>query len=267
MTAVEATLWTIGSVVAFVSVGSAVQALWPSVIRDRGATALLQVLVYGALLWLLRFVYFPTARAVDVLGLRSGRWVYYPIAALLGLAIQFPAGGLYDAILARWPAPAMASDFAEAFNTLPRWKQVTAGIGLLVTTPLVEEAFFRGVLFGTLRRRHGWPGVLIMTAVLFSLIHLQPQAYLPIAMVGAALAFLRVSSGSMWPSVVGHMAFNGATFYAIASGASETAQASDPVPVTEVVVGTVVTAGLLALADWFRVQDQPEMPTISEERS
>jgi uncharacterized protein len=267
MSAVEATLWTIGSVVALVWVHSTLTGKWPWLTRDRGAAAGMQAVVYLALLWLVRFVYFPVTRPGVVLGTRPARWVYYPLAVLLGVAIQFPATGLYEAILARWPAPAMASDFAEAFATLPTWRKVTAGIGLLVTTPLVEEAFFRGALFGTLRRRNGPVSVVIMTSVLFALIHMQPQGYLPIAMVGGALAFLRIASGSMWPGVVGHMAFNGVTFYAIAGGAAESAEASAPTPVLDVVIGTVVTAGLLALADFFRSRERRPGEAVPEEPS
>lgn len=264
MTAVEATLWAIGSVVALVAVATAIHERWPSLKQDRGANALIQAVVYAALLWLVRFVYFPATRPGIVLGTRPGRWVYYPIAAALGVAIQFPASGLYEAILQRWPAPALAEDFAGTFADLPLWKKATAGLGLLVLTPLVEEAFFRGAIFGTLRRRHGALSVGLMTSVLFALIHFQPQGYLPIAMVGATLAFLRAASGSMWPGFVCHMAFNGVTFYAIAGGLTE-AQADEPTPVLQVIVGTVITGGLLALVDWFRAKDRTAEPVPPEE--
>lgn len=267
MTAVEATLWAIGSIVALGMAWAAVQRVSPGLLRDRGAGALVQALVYVALLALVRFVYFPATRAGVVLGARPGRWVFYPIALLLGLAIQFPASGLYEAIIARFPATPPSEEFAEAFSTLPMWKKMTAAAGLVVTTPLVEEAFFRGALFGTLRRHHGAVTVVIMTSMLFALIHIQPQLFLPIGMVGAAIAFLRVASGSIWPGVLCHMAFNGLTFWAIAAGASESSPASEPTPVLEVVIGTVVTAGLLALTDHLRPRDADADRGPSEEQS
>lgn len=268
MNAVEATLWTIGSMVGLSVAFNVVHKLWPSLDRDRGAGALAQALVYVALLGLIRFVYFPATPAGKVLGARAGRWYYYPIALALGVAIQFPASGLYDAILARYPAELPTTDLAEVFATLPVWKKAMTAAGLLVATPLVEELFFRGALFGALRRRQGAASVVLMTAMLFALIHVQPQMFLPIGIVGAALAFLRVASGSLWPGFLCHAAFNGVTLYAIATDpGSQSAQASEPMPVSYVLIGTVVTASLLALTDHLRARDRRAGDLTTEEPS
>jgi uncharacterized protein len=265
MNAVEATLWTIGSVVAFSVALQLVQRAFPALRGDRGTNGLVQLLVYTGLIFLLRFFYFPATSARTVLGLRGAKWVYYPIALFLGAAIQFPASAIYEAILARWPDAMPATELAEVFSSLPLWRKVTAGIGLIVTTPLVEEAFFRGALFGTLWRRMSHVSVVIITAVLFALIHGQPQLFLPIGMVGAALAYLRLASGSMWPGVILHMAFNGEMFYAIATGATESPAANEPTPVLWVLGGTVVTAGCLALAVHFRQRDEQAAAPTSED--
>jgi membrane protease YdiL (CAAX protease family) len=267
MTAIDATMWTVLSVLLLGAAFAAVNMVRPALIRDRGALALIQLTVYAALLVLMRRLHFPHTDARVVFGTRPGRWVHYPIAALLGVAIQVPTGALYEAILARWPTDSLSSSLAEAFTTLPMWRKVTAGVGLLLTTPLIEETFFRGALFGTLRRQHGAAAVVVVTTVLFALIHLQPQALVPIAMVGAALAFLRVASGSMWPGVVLHTTYNAVTFWAIASGAAERPDADEPWPPWLVLAGTVVTAGLLALADYFRAKDKQAAPAAPEEQS
>ncbi len=266
MTAIEATLWTILSVLALGVAFAAVSAIHPALVRDRGILALVQLAVYAAMLVLMRRLHFAATPLAEIFATRPGRWVFYPIAALLGVAIQVPTNALYEAILARWPTEGLSSDLAEAFTTLPLWRKVTAGAGLLLTTPLIEEAFFRGALFGALRRQHGAAAVVIVTTVLFAIIHIQPQALVPIGMVGAALAFLRAASGSIWPCLLLHTTYNAVTFYAIASGAADSPDANEPWPAWLVLSGTVVTAGLLALTDWFRAKDK-EAAAASKERS
>lgn len=267
MTIVEATLWAIGSVVALDLLRQAVDRFQPSLRRDIAAFSLCQLIAYLALLLVIQTVYFPKTRLSVIFGARPGSWVFYPIAALLGIAIHFPADGLYEVILARWPAPTPAEEVQRALSELPLWRQVATGIGLVVTTPLIEEALFRGAIFGTLRRNHGAIVVVICTAMLFALIHVQPQVFLPIGLVGAALAFLRLASGSMWPGVILHMTFNGLTFYLLLQERGDSADAADFIPKWMVVTGTIASGGLLALTDFLRTRKKQASPRIEEEPS
>lgn len=260
MTIVEATLWAIGSVVALGTLLQGAQKLLPDLERDVAAFSLCQLLSYLALLVALQIVYFPRTKLSVVFGLQRGRWIFYPIALLLGVAIHPPADGLYEAILARWPDDTGSSaDLLRAFSDMALWRKVAAGVGLVVTTPLIEETFFRGALFGTLRRTHRAVPVIIATALLFALVHIEPQKLLPIGIVGASLALLRAASGSLWPGFVMHATFNGVTFYALTQ--TRAAEADEPMPRAWVIGGAVVSAGLLALVDHLRDRkvDAPEL--------
>ncbi|MGH6953236.1 MAG: lysostaphin resistance A-like protein [Alphaproteobacteria bacterium] len=102
----------------------------------------------------------------------------------------------------------------------PRAALLFALIALIV--PVAEEAFFRGVLYGWLRRHwRALPSALV-SAALFSLAHLMVEAMLPMLVLGLALAWIYERSGSLWPAVAAHMAQNGATlvvvFAALSSG-------------------------------------------------
>lgn len=265
MSFIEATLWTIGSVVLVVSCWQIVVRAAPAWKDDAGVSALCQMAAYTVLLLLLRTFYFPKTKVSLVFGTRAGSWVFYPIAIVLGAAILFPSSAIYEAALARWPDKAQGSQILANFHDLPRWRQVTAAVGLVGTTPLIEECLFRGALFGTLRRHHPVALVVLSTASLFALVHVQPQLYLPIGMVGAAIAFLRVASGSIWPGVLMHMTFNGLSFYAqvTSPGSSE-----EPTPTWQVLGGAVVTAGLLALVQHLRSKrgdPEPDLRRPEEE--
>lgn len=260
MTAVEAALWGIAAYLGLGVAAMLAVSLWPGMAGDHGAGALLQLLVYGVLIWLIRQIYFPSTPPREVLGTRPGRWYFYPIAALLGFPLQLAASGLYEAILARYPAPPQTAEYTQKFATLPLQSKVMAAVGLLLITPFIEEALFRGALFGTLRRRAGNAGAVMMTSALFALIHQQPQVYLPIGLVGAAIASLRLASGSMWPGVACHMVFNGFTFYSIATDAAHAPDANDPIPLSWVAGGVAATAVLLALTYLLRAREPGAAP-------
>lgn len=82
-----------------------------------------------------------------------------------------------------------------------------------VGAPLVEETFFRGALFGALRRRFGrWPGILLSSAF-FAILHPQlPLGFLPIAAIGAGFALLADWRQSLVPGMIAHGINNGLIF-------------------------------------------------------
>lgn len=78
--------------------------------------------------------------------------------------------------------------------------------GLLV--PLVEELAFRGLLQGWLRERIGAPGAMALSSIIFALMHGIPALIPALLLVGGILAWLYESSGSLWPAIAMHAAFN-----------------------------------------------------------
>jgi len=82
-------------------------------------------------------------------------------------------------------------------------------IAASVVAPIVEETFFRGVLYTTFRGRMGvWPAVML-SSVVFAVIHPLPGGFLPIFALACALALMRERTGSLIPSMVCHGVYNG----------------------------------------------------------
>ncbi len=79
-------------------------------------------------------------------------------------------------------------------------------IGILA--PLCEEFVFRGLIFHGYRRTQAgiWP--VIMSALLFGLMHLNLNQAAYAFVIGIALALLVDATGSIWSSVIFHMVFN-----------------------------------------------------------
>lgn len=89
---------------------------------------------------------------------------------------------------------------------------VAVTILVAVVAPLVEETFFRGFLFGALRRAIGWLPAALASGVLFGLVHAggTPLIFLvPLAVLGFVLCVLYRRTGSIVPGMGVH-AFNNA---------------------------------------------------------
>lgn len=83
-----------------------------------------------------------------------------------------------------------------------------------VIAPIVEEWFFRGMLLPALARRFGTMAGVVVSSLLFMLVH-QPISYPGILAIGLILAWLRVATGRLAPAILAHMAFNAVTVIAL----------------------------------------------------
>jgi membrane protease YdiL (CAAX protease family) len=109
-------------------------------------------------------------------------------------------------------------------NLSVRIEYIVAFITLVVMAPLAEELMFRGYFLGRLQEKTGkWAAVLV-TAVLFGLMHvigvsegggvvLQWGAAVDTFAMGLIAGGLRVVSGSIWAGVLLHSIKNGIAFY------------------------------------------------------
>lgn len=125
-------------------------------------------------------------------------WVYF--AGLYAIGVE-PKGNLPD----------------DVFDTLPLI--VIVGVLSMAFAPLMEETFFRGFLFGGLRGRWGPFWAALGTGFLFALVHIDPLVYIPFTAVGMLFAWGYHYSGSLYPSIAAHLAFNALSFTLGVTGA------------------------------------------------
>jgi membrane protease YdiL (CAAX protease family) len=84
---------------------------------------------------------------------------------------------------------------------------IIAGVGL--AAPVCEEFFFRGVFLQGLRTPPWTPEkAIVVTAVVFSVFHLDPVGFLARVELGVLFGWLVVRTGSLWPSILAHAANN-----------------------------------------------------------
>lgn len=100
------------------------------------------------------------------------------------------------------------------FNLISeRYEYVLAFIMLVIVAPVAEEILFRGYLFGKLRKYAPvWVAILI-TSLLFAVVHFAWNVGFDVFALSIVLCLLRVISGSLWPSILLHMMKNGLAFY------------------------------------------------------
>ncbi|NNC11308.1 CPBP family intramembrane metalloprotease [Planctomonas sp. JC2975] len=178
-----------------------------------------------------------------------GVWPLTPAKRVIGLTVVGLLGSILVVVASVFLAAALGlvkldlvhfSAFRELLAAAAHGKAIPLPIGLLVLIQLVslpfasvfntlatvgEELGWRGWLLPSLRPLGTWPA-LILTGVVWGLWHApiillgydfaQPNLFGLLMMVGGCLflgilvGWLRLRSGSVWPSVFAHAGFNGA---------------------------------------------------------
>ncbi len=94
------------------------------------------------------------------------------------------------------------------FSARSIWVLLGLAFMALVMAPVIEETFFRGILFPALGAQLPFWQAALVSGILFSAIHGQLAALLPIAVLGVAFAFLMRRTQTLWASATAHAAFN-----------------------------------------------------------
>lgn len=148
------------------------------------------------------------------------RWLTGLVAFLAGGALYFAGSLIYSLIVNTHATDQLPSGFGAHRHT---WAAVMLAVYVCAVAPMAEEFFFRGFLFGVLRRldlRVGarqlgpWVAALIV-GVLFGLAHYdsaQPEFLIPLGFLGFLLCLMRWRTGSLYPGMVLHSINNSIAF-------------------------------------------------------
>ncbi|HUK66736.1 MAG TPA: type II CAAX endopeptidase family protein [Anaeromyxobacteraceae bacterium] len=140
------------------------------------------------------------------------RW---PSPAALGLALLAGVAGSLagDALMAletlllpaRWVSN---FDLSRLFETGSPISRVGLALGAVLLAPFCEEVAFRGFVLNSLRSRHPARIAILGSAVLFSIMHLDPVRFVALLGLGVLYGWLAWRSGSVWPSMLAHAVNN-----------------------------------------------------------
>lgn len=106
-------------------------------------------------------------------------------------------------------APQDIVEFLQTHTTLR--DRVMIIVFAVLVAPLTEELIFRGYLHGVIRKYGGpWCAILV-TAMLFSAIHVHLPVLAPLFLLGVALSLVYEFTGSLWAPLLMHATFNAIT--------------------------------------------------------
>jgi membrane protease YdiL (CAAX protease family) len=137
-------------------------------------------------------------------------------AAALAVVAYYGLTAIYASIFRLRGADKLPSDLGATHSTAAL---IAASVFVCVIAPVAEEFFFRGFIFGALRRlplqiagRDLGPWVAaVLTGILFGLAHTgsaASQYLVPLGFLGFVLCILRWRTGSLYPCIALHSANN-----------------------------------------------------------
>jgi membrane protease YdiL (CAAX protease family) len=121
----------------------------------------------------------------------------------------------------------------------------------------VEETFFRGYMQRRLLERwSAWVAILV-TTVLFALMHIMPHAVVNAFVIGLWLGVLAWRTGSVWPGVFCHAFINGS--WNVWQVGQSLHVFSDTLPVPVVVAGCALLLGCFLASIWILTWPRSEI--------
>jgi membrane protease YdiL (CAAX protease family) len=154
-------------------------------------------------------------------GLRVDHWRHDVATGVAALLMGFPvcwALLIASEAVHHWFRPGATPPTHPVLEALadpgfPTWAAVIGVAGPIITAPVAEELFFRGIVQSTLREilPKRWHA-LVVTAVVFGGAHYaQPQVVVPLTVLGFILGWVYEWRGSLLAPIVLHVLFNSRT--------------------------------------------------------
>jgi membrane protease YdiL (CAAX protease family) len=100
------------------------------------------------------------------------------------------------------PEPINKTDLGTGFFQI-----ITIAL-VCIIGPVTEEVFFRGFVLTGFIHHFGISRSVALSSAVFAVCHIDPGVFVPFFLTGMLLSWLYINTGSIWPSVVAHMAQN-----------------------------------------------------------
>lgn len=138
----------------------------------------------------------------------------------------------------------------SGISGMPAWMQA---VSTCLLAPLCEELLFRGAMLSAWQRR-GNGRALLLTSVLFALMHGSLSLLPAVLALGAILGYVALRTHSVWNSAILHMGYNGLTLILVTlserllpEAEMEEAALAEAVSIPGALVSLCLVAALIAL--------------------
>jgi sodium transport system permease protein len=157
----------------------------------------------------------------------------------------------------------LLKQFAELFKSLDALSIGSAIFLIAVLPGVCEELLCRGFLLSSFRPRFGNAGAIVLVAILFGLLHMNPYRLLPTMFLGLLLGMIVVYTGSIFPSMFAHAMSNSLSFLAEKHQDWITAHLWTKFAETEFLPWPLLIFGMLLLAAGIYWLSSARAPTTS----
>jgi sodium transport system permease protein len=150
-----------------------------------------------------------TSRPVQSLRIQGAFWQWLLAAPLLALAINPLMVRMLKIIFDSFP---QLTEQAKPLTERLLDKDASWGwhaLNYALVPAICEEIAFRGLILSGLVRRLGAGKGILVSALLFAFGHLNALQFVPTFILGLALGYITVRSGSLFPAILFHLVHNG----------------------------------------------------------
>ena len=155
---------------------------------------------------------FVKGGSLRTMGFTLRKWPAGVVHGVLGYAAIIPvcvaASALVVWALSRFGVQSEPNPILPALEASQTWFRWVIVFTIAVFGPFTEEVFFRGFLYPALKRRLSVAAAILLNAVIFALVHASLTDFLPILVLGAAMAFLFEKTRSLVSCTVFHVCHN-----------------------------------------------------------
>ena len=174
----------------------------------------LPVLAMFAIYWILRKENYP-----NLVGTFRMGWLKVMSDALIRLLRAWPAllaiSFISSQVLSGYPKQ-------ESVQKLAEMQSLTEVFNIacyaLVVAPVLEEFLFRGILFRAMKRSFGVGPALVISSILFGLVHQNVLSFVPLTFLGIILSLSYERTGDLRTCIFIHAFFNGFMVFSILVG-------------------------------------------------
>lgn len=156
--------------------------------------------------------YFGFVKNDKVVGVYESGFKKVADAKVIGFVITLGLGcyfftALFSEFIA-WAIPGSAELLSALMEASTEGNEVAGLLYIAILGPIAEEFAFRGVALRTSRKAFGVAGTVILTAVMFGIMHMNPLQSLYAIPLGAVYAFVAYKFKSIVPTCIMHIINN-----------------------------------------------------------
>ncbi|MBO5371699.1 MAG: CPBP family intramembrane metalloprotease [Lachnospiraceae bacterium] len=157
---------------------------------------LISSLTAGAFLW--------TVYRQSDLGKREIKGKYLAVSVIIGGCFAVA----WNNILGLTGIQNYSQSYAQVTETFYTGRLLLEFMALCIVIPIVEELLYRGIIYARIKKWLGIKAAVLLSAIIFGLVHMNLVQFVYAAVFGILLAFITEKTGNFYAAAFAHMAAN-----------------------------------------------------------